>query len=230
MLTDILEALMRAAGQKNVHQRDISEVVEWEGLVDLNALPDGDGPPPTEASIEEPPQEIRNIYEKATDDMVELKLNPQDEEVKNRVNTYNNSIVEENRKNGKMRSDLYQWLIPVEFFSPQYAEAASRYRTLDDKPDDEGAARDIASLKDIVEQKIEKSHFMQAWGIPSASAYVESSKEIQRILSCSGYHDILQIGSEANEDTKLAAFQKIISTMHPIFAFRQDAKDALDST
>ncbi|KAM5359526.1 hypothetical protein ACJA88_015108 [Fusarium oxysporum] len=221
-------ALMRAARKKNVSQRDISEVVEWEGLVDLNALPDDDGTPPTEASVDEPPQEITNTYEKATDDMVALKLDPHDGEVLRRLTTHNLAIMEQNKKMGKLRSDLYRWIIPLEFFSPQYAEAAKRYKSLDEKPADKVAADDIDKLKQVVDTKITMHHFKQSWSIPSAGAYISSSTEIKRIMSCTNAHERLNVSLEADDATKIFAFRKIISTMHPVFAFRHDASEALN--
>ncbi|KAJ4027379.1 hypothetical protein NW756_014523 [Fusarium oxysporum] len=219
---------MRAARKKNVSQRDISEVVEWEGLVDLNALPDDDGTPPTEASVDEPPQEITNTYEKATDDMVALKLDPHDGEVLRRLTTHNLAIMEQNKKMGKLRSDLYRWIIPLEFFSPQYAEAAKRYKSLDEKPADKVAADDIDKLKQVVDTKITMHHFKQSWSIPSAGAYISSSTEIKRIMSCTNAHERLNVSLEADDATKVFAFRKIISTMHPVFAFRHDASEALN--
>ncbi|KAH7459871.1 hypothetical protein FOMA001_g19823 [Fusarium oxysporum f. sp. matthiolae] len=219
---------MRAARKKNVSQRDISEVVEWEGLVDLNALPDDDGTPPTEASVDEPPQEITNTYEKATDDMVALKLDPHDGEVLRRLTTHNLAIMEQNKKMGKLRSDLYRWIIPLEFFSPQYAEAAKRYKSLDEKPADKVAADDIDKLKQVVDTKITMHHFKQSWSIPSAGAYISSSTEIKRIMSCTNAHERLNVSLEADDATKIFAFRKIISTMHPVFAFRHDASEALN--
>ncbi|RBA22864.1 hypothetical protein FPRO05_01211 [Fusarium proliferatum] len=221
------EALMRAARKKSIRERDIYEVVEWEGLVDLNALPDNDGTPPTEASVKEPPQEINHVYEKATTDMVALKLNPQDVEVRKRLNTHNLAIMEHNKKMGKIRRDLYQWIIPFEFFSPQYMEAAKRYKSLDDKPADEVVAKEIDKLKEVVDAKIMTHHFKQSWSIPSASAYVDSSKEIKKIMSCVTAYERLNISTDTDEATKIAAFRSIISRMHPVFAFRHDADEAL---
>ncbi|CZR43867.1 uncharacterized protein FPRO_13674 [Fusarium proliferatum ET1] len=221
-------ALMCAARKKSISERNIYEVVEWEGLVDLNALPDDDGTPPTEASVKEPPQEINNVYEKATADMVALKLNPQDVEVRKRLNTHNLAIMEHNKKMGKIRRDLYQWIIPLEFFSPQYMEAAKRYKSLDDKPADEVVAKEIDKLKEVVDTKIRKDHFKQSWSIPSASAYVGSSKEIKRIMSCATAHERLSISTDADVATKVTAFRSIVSRMHPVFAFRQDAHEALN--
>ncbi|KAF5616479.1 hypothetical protein F25303_13496 [Fusarium sp. NRRL 25303] len=202
-------ALMCAARKKSISERDIYEVAEWEGLVDLNALPDDDGTPPTEASVEEPPQEIDNVYEKATADMVALKLNPQDVEVRKRLNTHNLAIMEQNKKMGKVRRDLYRWIIPLEFFSPQYMEAAKRYKSLDDKPADKVAADDIDKLKQVVDTKIIKHHFKQSWSIPSASAYVDSSKEIKKIMSCATAHERLNISTDADVATKITAFRKL---------------------
>ncbi|KAF5963689.1 chaperone [Fusarium coicis] len=206
-------ALMRAAREKSISQRDILEVVEWEGLVDLNALPDDDGTLPTEAPVNEPPQEIANIYEEVTEDMVALKLDPHNKE---------------NKKMGKLRSDLYQWIIPLEFFSPQYTEAAQRYKSLDDKPADKVAADGIDKLKQVVDMKITRHHFKQGWSIPSASAYVNSSKEIKRIMSCTTTHERLNISTGAGVAAITTVFQDIISTMHPVFAFRRDASEALN--
>ncbi|KAJ3469834.1 hypothetical protein MRS44_003899 [Fusarium solani] len=221
--------LLTAAKQNHIEKGDINEVVFWEGLVDLNAFINDTAAPVNETLLKEPPTEIRKIHQEAMEEVAALKLNLEDNNMLNKLHNFNFKIIEENHRNGLMRSKAHQWVVPLEFFHPQYILAAERYKDLEADPKSSNLVAEIQKLKFVVDEKIKRHHLASGWGIPSAEDYLKGVEEIKRIMSCSNDNDyeMLKITQDSDDGVKVKALRTITSMIHPIFSFRKDSKTAL---
>ncbi|KAJ3469768.1 hypothetical protein MRS44_003833 [Fusarium solani] len=219
--------LLTAAKQNHIEKGDINEVVFWEGLVDLNAFINDTAAPVNETLLKEPPTEIRQIHQEAMEEVAALKLNLEDNNMLNKLHNFNFKIIEENQRNGLMRSKAHQWVIPLEFFHPQYILAAERYKDLEADPKSSNLVAEIQKLKFVVDEKIKRHHLASGWGIPSAEDYLKGVEEIKRIMSCSNDYEMLKITQDSDDGVKVKALRTITSMIHPIFSFQKDSTTAL---
>jgi hypothetical protein len=138
--------LQHAAESKGVEQQFIDEVNTWNGEDDLedddeqsneSNHEDGEGDTPMEIdTIPVPPARVTEVYKKATPLFGKPVEDPTNPEVLGQLDQFNHTIREGNKAQNILtpNEDDYisidQWLMPVSFFKPHYADVLGEYRIL----------------------------------------------------------------------------------------------------
>jgi hypothetical protein len=161
----------------------IEEVKQWDGEKDLDDdADDTDGEENNHDDsdhmdtdgVPTPTKTVKKIYDKTTDLMHQLRMDPENKEVETAIGKQNDAIREYNRKK---KNPVDQWIIGLGFFKTHYEYYLKAQSHLSGDPENLEYRKTWKIEKDLIDQYIKINHLPVDWTVPDLDTYLRSVAE-----------------------------------------------------
>lgn len=161
-----LPGILEAAEALGADEEQIKEIVKEieEGAEDEedNGEHQDGSMEGVEKTVPRPHQIIYKIYQEATPHLAQLQKNPTSKTAAKELNSVNDRIKEQNKKEELEPSD--QWIIRYQEFAEVYQKARPAIKRIRKDPNNETAKRELEGYSDTLKDIINRNHYLD-WNI-----------------------------------------------------------------